>query len=577
MSTPPSTRAAKAAAAAAATSSPSATTPKQAAKAAATPTASTTPGKNPPTIPTAISTDSDSDGSHTTKTGTGANSSGTTSPTANAATETTDGLACNEAIPALLRWLTTPDGQEAITSIGTNIITRFLQDATAVNTLTTAVSNLLQDESTKKAVAFAGAHLLQYSPLLVDALQKSATAGARAGATSAIERMIVPDDLTDAASTAMVTACNDEHVRAEIRSTLYNVIDAELSDDISKKIHKLLKKSIYKTAPEAVEKTLKATFTNGEAGAQAISNAIKNSNIADHKGRIAKLEDKINAGAAVRQETALNQCIDELRKVTSNLQSAAKPLSDDEDGVLTDDEAAETYAKSPPGTRNVNDAIFPDSDDDDDDDFTSPAGRRTAFASFSTHKRGETRQHDLGPPPRYRSISAAIKAFDPNQVHPISQLQLIRQGKLCTSLTRLEPFTAKDPRLAKAKAAHDAVIASEVTMSDNKSSRISKLSDFLGKDQLLYAAFFQAEQLGDDNGYGAVCYLCNHSSNKKASAATGLSLTQCIQPRKEDDPDNEAYKMKPPSYLLAHLTECQDKCVMHRAYLSFLTTLFPQA
>ena len=107
-------------------------------------------------------------------------------------------------------------------------------------------------------------------------------------------------------------------------------------------------------------------------------------------------------------------------------------------------------------------------------------------------------------------------------------------------------------------------------MSDNKSNRISKLSDFLGDEQLLYAAFFQAEQLREENGYGAVCYLCNHSSNKQASDATGLSLKACIQ-----DEDDKAYQMKRASDLLAHLHNCQEKCVMHRAYLSFLTTLFP--
>ena len=94
----------------------------------------------------------------------GDHSSGTMSPTATAATTAADGLACNEAIPALLRWPTTPEGQEAMTTIGANIITRFLQDATAVTTLTTAVSSLLQDDDNQKAVAFAGAHLLQYSP-----------------------------------------------------------------------------------------------------------------------------------------------------------------------------------------------------------------------------------------------------------------------------------------------------------------------------------------------------------------------------------------------------------------------------
>ena len=159
MSQPRPTRTAKAAAASAAASPPPVPTPKKATKADATRTAPTTPTSDPPPIPTAISTDSGNGSSPASTREPGDPSSGATAPTATEAAIAADGLACNEAIPALLRWLTTPDGQEAMTTIGTNIATRFLQDANAVTTLSTAASRLLQDDNNQKAIAFAGAHL----------------------------------------------------------------------------------------------------------------------------------------------------------------------------------------------------------------------------------------------------------------------------------------------------------------------------------------------------------------------------------------------------------------------------------
>ena len=53
-----------------------------------------------------------------------------------------------------------------------------------------------------------------------------------AGATTAINAMITPKEITNTTSSAIINVCHDEEVRAELRATLCNVIDADLSEDI---------------------------------------------------------------------------------------------------------------------------------------------------------------------------------------------------------------------------------------------------------------------------------------------------------------------------------------------------------